>query len=258
MRHERAGQGPPLVGVHGLGSNLDSWEPVREPLAVHHEVIGVDLPGFGRSRPAVGRPGVRPLADALEAWLDGQGIERPHLMGNSMGGRIVLELAARGRAASVTAISPAGFNSTLENAVIQGNLFAQRAITRRIAPVADTVLANVAARTAVLTVGVARPWQMTPAQGAKMVRDFGRCPGFRAAIHDTVWGEPEGLDRIDCPITVLWGTRDLILPVTGAARAQKRIPGARVERLGGLGHVAMFDDPARVASAVLETTGGST
>jgi pimeloyl-ACP methyl ester carboxylesterase len=113
------------------------------------------------------------------------------------------------------------------------------------------------ARTAILTAGVARPWQMTPEQGAKMVRDFGRSPGFRAAIHDTVWGRPEGLDRITCPVTVLWGTRDLILPVTGAARARERIPGARVERLAGLGHVSMFDDPARLASGVLEKTAGS-
>ena len=99
---------------------------------------------------------------------------------------------------------------------------------------------------------------MTPAEATNMVCDFGRSPGFRAAIHDVVWGEPAGLERITCPVTVLWGTRDLILPVTGAGRVRDRLPHARVERLGGVGHVAMFDDPARVASGVLETTGGST
>ena len=258
MRHERTGEGPPLVGVHGLGSNLQAWEPVRDRLAEHHEVIAVDLPGFGESTRGLGRRGVTPLVDALEAWLEEQGIERPHFMGNSMGGRISLELAGRGRAASVTAISPAGFNSPLENRIVKANLLTQRAITRRIAPVADTVLANAVARTAVLEVGLARPWQMRPDQAARMVRDFGRSPGFQGAVHDTVWGRPEGLERITCPVTVLWGTRDLILPATGAARAGDAISHARVERLGGLGHVAMFDDPARIASEVLETTGGST
>ncbi len=90
------------------------------------------------------------------------------------------------------------------------------------------------------------------------MRDFACSTGFRAAVHDVVWGRPEGLERITCPVTVLWGTRDLILPVTGAARAGRQIPGARVERLAGLGHLPMFDDPAKIASGVLEATGGST
>jgi pimeloyl-ACP methyl ester carboxylesterase len=258
MNHERSGEGPPLVGVHGLGSNLRIWRPVRERLARHHELFAVDLPGFGESRPAAGRRGVRPLVDALEAWLDEQGLERPHLAGNSMGGRIVLELAARGRAASVVAISPAGFNSAVENRLIQANLMAQRAVTRRLAPAADAVMTSAAARTAVLAVAVARPWRLTRDQAADIVRDYARAPGFRAVVGDVVWGKPEDLDRVTCPVTVLWGTRDLILPVTGAARARERIPGARVERLAGLGHIPTFDAPDTVASAMLETTGGST
>lgn len=258
MNHERYGEGPPLVGVHGLGMNLHVWDPVRDRLSRHHELIAVDLPGFGESRPGVGRRGVRPLVDALEAWLDEQGLERPHLAGNSMGGRIVLELAARGRAASVVAISPAGFNSSLENRLIQANLMTQRVLTRRVAPIADKLTSTAAGRTALLTVAVARPWQLTRDQAANILCDYARAPGFRGALDDVVWGEPEGLERITCPVTVLWGTRDLVLPVTGAARARERIPGARVERLAGLGHVPMFDAADTVASAVLETTGGST
>ena len=83
---------------------------------------------------------------------------------------------------------------------------------------ADKVLASAPGRTALLTVAVARPWQLTPDQAANMVHDFAWSPGFRAAVRDATWGESEGLDRITCPVTVLWGTRDLILPVTGAAR----------------------------------------
>ena len=89
MYHERFGEGPPLVAVHGLGSNLRVWHPVREQVGRHHELIGVHLPGFGESPRPVGRRGVRPLVDALEAWLDEQGLEQPHLTGYSMGARIV-------------------------------------------------------------------------------------------------------------------------------------------------------------------------
>ena len=170
----------------------------------------------------------------------------------------MLELAGRGRAASVVAISPAGFNGPLENRLIHGNLMAQRVMTRRLAPMADALMTTAPARTAVLCVAVARPWRLTRDQAANIVCDYARAPGFRAAVGDVVWGKPEGLDRITCPVTVLWGTRDLVLPVTGAARARERIPGARVERLAGLGHIPTFDAPDTVASAVLETTGGST
>ena len=246
------------MAVHGLGSNLRVWRPLHERVGQHHELIGVDLPGFGESRPPVRERGVRPLVDALEAWLDDQGLQQPHLTGFSMGGRIVLELAGRGRATTVTAVCPAGFNSSHERPFIQANLMTQRAVTRRVAPVVDKLATTAPGRTALLAVAVARPWQLTPDQAANMVCDFARSPGFRAAVHDATWGVPEGLERITCPVTVLWGTRDLILPVTGAARVHERLPAARVERLAGLGHVPMLDDPAMVASALLEATGGST
>ena len=258
MNHERSGEGPPLVAIHGLGSNLRIWDRVRERLGAKHELIAVDLPGFGETRPAVGCRGVRPLVDALEAWLDEQGLERPHVVGNSMGGRMALELAGRGRVASAVAISPAGFNSALENRMVEANLAFQRIATRRVAPVASKVCSSTVGRVAVLAPAAARPWQMTAEEGATVVRDYARAPGWRAAFPDVVWGRPEGLERITCPVAVLWGTRDMILPATGAGRVRERLPAARVERLAGLGHIPMFDDPARVASAVLETTGGST
>ena len=258
MNHERTGEGPPLVAIHGLGSNLRIWDPVRERLGARHEFIAVDLPGFGDSRPAVGNRGVGPLVDALEAWLSEQGIDRPHIVGNSMGGRMALELASRGKASSVVAISPAGFNSSGENVAIEGNLVLQRVLTRASAPMAPKLLASAAGRIAMLAPAVARPRQMTVEEGTTIVRDYARAPGWRAAVHDVVWGRAEGLERVTCPVTVLWGTRDMVLPVTGAKRAGEQMPAARVERLQGLGHFPMFDDPARVASAVLEVTGGST
>jgi pimeloyl-ACP methyl ester carboxylesterase len=258
MNHERSGSGPPLIAIHGLGSNLRVWDRTRERLGAKHELIAVDLPGFGDSRPAVGHPGVCPLVDALEAWLGEQGLDRPHVVGNSMGGRIALELAARGRAASVVAISPAGFNSATENVLVQSNLGLQRIITRLVAPVAPTLLATPGGRIPLLGPAVARPWQLTAEEGTSIVRGYARATGWRRAFHDVVWGRPEGLERITCPVTVLWGTRDLILPVSGAGRVRERLPAARVECLEGLGHFPMLDDPARVASAVLEATGGST
>ena len=71
-------------------------------LAAAHEVVAVDLPGFGGSAmlPEGTRPGVAELADSLTAFCREQGAERPHVVGNSLGGAIALELARRGFAAS--------------------------------------------------------------------------------------------------------------------------------------------------------------
>jgi pimeloyl-ACP methyl ester carboxylesterase len=256
LNHRRWGSGTPLVLVHGLGSSLEVWEPIVEALARHHEVIAVDLPGFGSS-PSL-PPGVRrdvpALTGALDEWLADAGIESAHVVGNSMGGWVALELGARGRAESVVAISPAGFGSELENRISKLNLLTQRAITRAIAPVAESAMGSTAARTAALQTACARPWRMTPQQAAGVITGYARASGLRQTIGPLFVERPRELERIRCPVSVLWGTRDLILPVSGAARVRDRIPHAEVERLPGLGHLPMFDDPEGVAERVLATT----
>ena len=65
---------------------------------------------------------------------------------------------------------------------------------------------------------------------------------------------PRGLHSIDCPFRIVWGTRDLLLPVRQAPRWAAHITGAEVVRLPGLGHVPMGDDPAATAAKILEVT----
>src|SRR2546423_1572190 len=116
LEHFRAGRGDPLVLIHGIGLYWGVWEPVLPQLAAGHDVIALDLPGFGGSDPLpeAQAPTVEALADAVAAFLAGLGIERPHVAGNSLGGGIALELARTGRARSVTALSPVGFYNDRE------------------------------------------------------------------------------------------------------------------------------------------------
>ncbi|WP_244970064.1 alpha/beta fold hydrolase [Nocardia cerradoensis] len=123
LNHHRVGTGEPLVLVHGVGSRWQVWEPVIDTLAAHFDVIAVDLPGFGGSDP-LPHTTVDTLTDALHAFLAEQGLERPHLAGNSMGGLIALNLGARGVASSVTAYSPIGFWSDA------GRIWCQQALGR--------------------------------------------------------------------------------------------------------------------------------
>ena len=108
LNYERRGAGPPLVLLHGIGHRWQAWEPVLDRLAAKHDVIAVDLPGFGKSAPLDGPSGIAEIAAALTAFFGQLGLDRPHVAGNSLGGAIALELAAGGHVSSATALSPAG------------------------------------------------------------------------------------------------------------------------------------------------------
>src|SRR5271169_342284 len=111
LAYERTGSGEPLVLLHGIGHRRQAWGAVLDRLAPHRELILVDLPGHGES-PALlasGRCVPEALVRQTTGLFDELGLDRPNLAGSSLGGRIALEAAKRGRAASVTAIAPAGF-----------------------------------------------------------------------------------------------------------------------------------------------------
>src|SRR5919197_4829701 len=131
---DRHGSGPPLVLLHGIGSRRGVWDPVVATLARSRRVIALDIPGFGNSPPDGSEPTAAGFAARLEGWFAEQGLERPHVAGNSMGGAIALELARRGCVASVAAISPAGFWTPRERTYAQSTLKASRALVRRIRP----------------------------------------------------------------------------------------------------------------------------
>src|SRR4051794_39343223 len=95
--YERRGKGSPLVLMHGIGHRWQAWEPVLDLLAAHHDVIAVDLPGFGRSPLLPDRDYSMPTAVAMAAEMfAGFGLDRPHVAGNSLGGVLALELASQG------------------------------------------------------------------------------------------------------------------------------------------------------------------
>src|SRR5947207_2828093 len=102
LNHHRAGEGPALVLIHGIGSRWEVWEPVLATVAAEREVVAIDLPGFaGSEMPPPGTPaGAASLTRLVGEFLDELGLERPHVAGNSLGGRVALELGKSGRARS--------------------------------------------------------------------------------------------------------------------------------------------------------------
>ena len=257
MNHERRGRGEPLVLIHGIGSHWQIWSPVIDRLAEHHDVIAADSPGFGRS-PAL-PPGVDPTveayATAFERFFGELGLRRPHVAGNSMGGGIALELARRGAARSVTAISPVGFWTRRERRFCQRSLGLARGVP---APLAEAGAgagrqqrrAN-AAHGAVLR----PPWRIPAADARLTLEDSWAAPAFSEALAAFDRYSFRAAHELQAPVTIAWGSRDrLLLFGRQAPRARRVLPHARHVTLDGLGHTPFYDDPALVAEVMLRAT----
>jgi pimeloyl-ACP methyl ester carboxylesterase len=252
----RAGAGEPLVAIHGIGSSWLVWNPILPSLEARHDVLSVSLPGYGESPPLEQEPTVPALCDAVEREMDAAGMETAHLVGNSLGGWIVAELARRGRARSAVALSPAGLWTRKELAYSVASLERSYALTRAIAPFAALLTRSRVLRTVVFAQVSARGWKMPPEDAAYAMRALAGSPSFRRTRDWIVANQamPEGLDEIPCPFLVAWGTWDFLLPVRQAARWARLVPGAELRELPRLGHLPMVDDPERTAELILDFT----
>jgi pimeloyl-ACP methyl ester carboxylesterase len=104
----RGGSGTPLVCLHGFMDTWRSWELVLPILERKHDVLAMTLPGHAGGLPLDDSMTTEAFVDAVEDSIDAAGLEIAHLVGNSLGGYVALQLAARGRAASLVAFAPAG------------------------------------------------------------------------------------------------------------------------------------------------------
>jgi pimeloyl-ACP methyl ester carboxylesterase len=247
----RVGAGEPLVLLHGLGLSWRSWKPVLPLLRERHDVVALDLPGFGTAPPLQVRPTIAALADAVEGELDRAGVERVAAAGNSMGGSVALELARRGRATRVVVIGPSGAETPVERVGVIALNEAQRAAYTAAAPLAGAVAANVVSRGALLGWLHGRPWRLPARDAAAEIRDFAGAPAFHAALRTTTgaWTHAQ-LAEVGVPVRVCVGSRDLLIGALSGPRLVTGIPGAEATPLPGCGHVPMSDDPELVARSL--------
>jgi pimeloyl-ACP methyl ester carboxylesterase len=249
----RAGSGAPLVLIHGIGHTWRGWNPMLPMLEERFDVLAVDMPGFGYSDPLPPEVDSTPeaLADAVEDEMGRAGFDRAHIAGNSLGGWVALELARRGRAETVTAISPAGLQHARELDWGLAILRSLRWIARN-APPPRFMMGNPVGR--VLTAGptVARAWKKDPDLLALEAELFASNPGFDATIPHVRNSQPRDLNAIDVPVLLLWGTLDVVLLPRQGRRFERLIPGAELRYVRGVGHVPMSDAPEELAEAIAE------
>jgi pimeloyl-ACP methyl ester carboxylesterase len=256
LAYERAGAGEPLLLLHGIGHHWQAWQPVLRILAAERDVIAVDLPGFGTS-PALPDGLAYDLSSVvpvLDAFCRELGVDRPHVAGNSLGGLLALELGREKLVRSVTALSPAGFWSEAERRYAFGTLLAMRQGARALPlPLVERLAASAAGRAALTGTIYARPGRRSPEAVVAETLALRHATGFRETL-EAGRGVLFRDDVPEIPVTVAWGSRDRILVRRQGVRAKRVLPGARLVRLPGCGHVPMNDDPALVARVILDTS----
>jgi pimeloyl-ACP methyl ester carboxylesterase len=255
----RGGEGPPLVCIHGFTDTWRSWDLVLPALERNHDVLAPTLAGHAGGPPLDPAADAGSLADGVERAMDAAGFDTAHVVGNSLGGYVALTLAARGRARSVVAFAPAGgwargddsFKQTLR---LQTAMHEQ---TKIAAPRADEIVATPEGRrraTRYITVN----YEHIPAQLlAHQLRGVAACtavePLVRRALRD---GWPLDAERVTCPVRVVWGTEDRLLPWPRSAARYRDdwLPHADWVVLDGVGHCPQLDVPLEAAQLVLGFT----
>jgi pimeloyl-ACP methyl ester carboxylesterase len=253
LAHERFGSGEPLVLVHGISHRRQAWYPVAEQLAEHREVILFDLPGHGESPDLVadGRPVKEQLQDQLIELFFELDLERPHIAGNSLGGRIALEAAADGLVSSATGLAPAGFwKGDRDFAYIRAHFAVLMTAARATRPAAPTLARSAVARKLMLGSLMTHGERL---DRDRVVGDLRCMVRARPALKTIM----EGAFPFDAPIaeevpvTIAWGTKDRLLLPYQAERARRQLPQAEHVWLEGSGHVPMSDDVAGVVDVLL-------
>ncbi|SHN71058.1 Pimeloyl-ACP methyl ester carboxylesterase [Geodermatophilus obscurus] len=248
----RTGSGEPLLLLHGMGSSRRDFTAVADLLAERFDVLNVDLPGVGRSPALARRPTVTAISDAVERSLDAAGVGQVHVLGNSLGARVALELAVRGRARSVVAIAPSGLNVPPERVSQGAGMGLARVVTRTTAPLVEPLSRSAVGRATLLAPLKARAWSTSPEEAIGMREGFADSREFwRTLLWGLLLDVPRGLDRIDCPVTLVQGVADWVASGQ-TVRYLPLVPGSRFRPLLWAGHAPQSDRPRTIVRLVEE------
>lgn len=228
IHYKTAGSGPPLVLVHGLASSTRWWNRNIPTLAEHFRVYALDLSEFGdrRLRP---RFVLKQAATYLARWMDAVQIKGAHLVGHSMGGRIVAEFAAENPARVKRLI--------LVNAAVM--------------PFGHGYIK--------LSWGMMRAFQRIPLSLFQVLLFdtlyTGVIPVMRVGHELLRTDLKHRLAHIQAPTLVIWGEHDTIVPLSLGYALIEQLPGCQFELIRGVGHVPMWEKPAEFNQIVLRFLG---
>lgn len=250
-----------MVCLHGFVDTWRTWQLVLPYLEDEHDVLALTLAGHAGGPPLEGEVSEAALVDAVERGMDANGIERAHLVGCSLGGFLALHLAARGRAESVVALAPAGGWAPGDESFRETLAFfrTMQDLLKPAVPYAEEILATPEGRRRATEFATVNYEHLSIDLLSHQMRGAANC---RAAVPLIEFAERQGwsldAERIECPVRVVWGTEDRILPWPAAATRfrEEWLPGADWVVVEGAGHALQMDVPLETAQLVLDFTRG--
>lgn len=240
IAYRRAGAGPPLVFLHGIGGNHDQWADQQAALGDAYTTIAWDARGYGASDDYAGELDFTEFSDDLERLLDHLGIGRAHLVGLSMGARILLDFAPRhpDRIATLTladfffgfdeALTPdkqAEFIALRQKPLREGKTPAEIA-----GPLLDSLMAPGASRAARA--------RMTASIEALHVESY-----LKTIAATLRYNRGANLGSIAVPVQMIYGREDRLTPPSIGEAALTQLPDARLDVIEGAGHLSNVETP---------------
>ncbi len=248
-----------MVCLHGFTDTWRTWELVLPALERRHDVLAPTLLGHAGGPALSGEFSEALLIDAVEQAMDEAGFDTAHIVGNSLGGYVALQLAVRGRAKSVVALAPAGGSAEGDAADRRtlGYFRMMQDLVRAAAPHADAIVATLEGRRRA-TLYAASNFEHIPAELiAHQIRGAACCDGARAMIeHALHEGWHLEAERIACPVRIVWGTEDKLLNWPAAATRFRAdwLPHADWVELDGVGHCPQLDVPLETSQLITDFT----
>lgn len=245
----------PLVLLHGVTDTPRTWELIRPRLEQSHEVFAPALLGHHGGPPYAGEATPAAIADQLESDLDAAGIGTAHLVGNSLGGAMALELAARGRARTVVALAPAGgwADDDPDRAAVVDFFRTSQELVAKAAPYADSIASTPEGRARALAFMVEHPADVPADLVAHQIAGAADCAIVMPLVERAFaqgWDELSG--PVEVPVRIVWGTADKVLRwPTAAVRWRELLPDADWVEMDGIGHLPQLDDPHGTAELIL-------
>lgn len=251
-----------MLCLHGFTDTWRTWELVLPQLERHHDVLAPTLAGHAGGPPIGDRIEHDVLVDAAERAMDEAGFDTAHIAGNSLGGYVALQLAARGRARSVVALAPAGGWAEGDEAY-KGTLayFSEtQELLANAAPHAEEIAASSEGRRRA-TRYITTNYEHIPVELiAHQIRGAASCD---AALPLIDYAAREGYrlaaEQITSPVRIVWGTEDKLLswPRAAARYRDEWLPNAEWIELEGIGHCPQLDVPLETAQLILGFTARS-
>ena len=256
---ELEGDGPPLVFFHGFSDSADTWRATLANLGrLDRRAVAVDMPGFGKAsqlKPGKVLPQLDRFGEAVASYAapDGGAI----VVGNSLGGCLALRLAEREELdlEGVVPVAPAGLDMARWLRIIEAHPLIQ-GILRSPVRVPESVL-----RATVAEVYKRIAFHRPGSVDGKAIRaftshfadprDVARYLSTGRSLMPEL-SDPFRLERITCPVLVVWGEQDRMVMSKGAQRVIDAVPGARLELLDGCGHCPQVECPDRFTDLLLE------